>query len=705
MSLSNAYDKELDFNFLTSENNCRIINYSSQTKGCPASNILSSDRKAIWLSEGSVPQFVVIDIGSVIRKPRDYFKYFGIYCWHAYSTNPKVIEIQFSKDNRNFKSFGKYCLMLRPGTQFFEIKNSKLLELQKYRYVKILVKETYGGNRTYLNCVYLFDELSGVSAVEYEKTQFAEKDKIDDKRKRGRSESPSLFYDNKYTEEDENELQEEEILKAPIEMERSRYNKDVRNNTEMSQNTNNKNQISESDEEHFEKENLKNKKTKKFENYIKVFNNINSKNIKSMTPENKLNYSKRLGRKKYYNDNSDEESENVPNKSQIEEISNKSVFYSRENEDEFNKSKNPPRALSSNPIKRPSALISGQKISTVAKNQNITIKEKENTKKENSEYKQLESQLKDMEEHLKSMEADQMIEEYRSRENSVSNSKCMSFLNIAKDTGSISNLNTNNPFIQNKERILNTELLNSDYENLKKVECYSPISNTVSRTNPNIINNLDNLNSYIYATENEKNINNNIADNMNINQNSENNQNNMNLNQSGIETKINNIETKLNKFEEELTDLEVSFNKLVDNINKLVEGNNFNNLYQGQLNNKFNSITSNYTNNNNGNNIQTINSNTRHENDLVQLILNECSKMINEKLYSNAQMNEMMYDNNLTNQDNLSYNNINMSERRQYNTRRSSGKKSKNRLVNDYYENTSDGYYSDSLEESKIIFI
>ena len=39
------YDKETDFNFLTSENNGKIVSFSSQTKGCSASNTLNNDRK------------------------------------------------------------------------------------------------------------------------------------------------------------------------------------------------------------------------------------------------------------------------------------------------------------------------------------------------------------------------------------------------------------------------------------------------------------------------------------------------------------------------------------------------------------------------------------------------------------------------------------------------------------------------------------
>ena len=39
------YDKELDYNYLISDNNSKVHSFSSQTKECHANNILSNDRK------------------------------------------------------------------------------------------------------------------------------------------------------------------------------------------------------------------------------------------------------------------------------------------------------------------------------------------------------------------------------------------------------------------------------------------------------------------------------------------------------------------------------------------------------------------------------------------------------------------------------------------------------------------------------------
>ena len=77
-----------------------IIQSSSEMEGCPITNILESDEKTLWLSTEELPQEIIINL------KRDLFKEMpkkisaiGIYCWHAYPTNPKLIEILISKNN------------------------------------------------------------------------------------------------------------------------------------------------------------------------------------------------------------------------------------------------------------------------------------------------------------------------------------------------------------------------------------------------------------------------------------------------------------------------------------------------------------------------------------------------------------------------------------------------------------------------------
>ncbi len=88
------------------------------------------------------------------RRP-EYFGLFGIYCWHAYPTNPKLIELQFSRDMVNFNTLGKFDILQKPGVQMF---NFDKIKCENVKLLKIVIKESHGGTRTYLNNVFLLDE-------------------------------------------------------------------------------------------------------------------------------------------------------------------------------------------------------------------------------------------------------------------------------------------------------------------------------------------------------------------------------------------------------------------------------------------------------------------------------------------------------------------------------------------------------------------
>ena len=148
-----------EYNYICEENNARIISCTSESKTCYSKNILSSDKKKLWVSSTSVPQTIIIDLSNLVKKPRGYFKYFGIYCWHAYSTNPKKILLEYSeneKEKNSYKKLGLFEVNMKPGNQFFLLNNND--NIKKIKYLKIVIQETYGGNRTYLNQIFLFDD-------------------------------------------------------------------------------------------------------------------------------------------------------------------------------------------------------------------------------------------------------------------------------------------------------------------------------------------------------------------------------------------------------------------------------------------------------------------------------------------------------------------------------------------------------------------
>jgi len=45
----------LERNVLTSKSTVKVIKVTSELKGCPASNLLKSDDKALWMSEPGLP--------------------------------------------------------------------------------------------------------------------------------------------------------------------------------------------------------------------------------------------------------------------------------------------------------------------------------------------------------------------------------------------------------------------------------------------------------------------------------------------------------------------------------------------------------------------------------------------------------------------------------------------------------------------------
>lgn len=157
------------FNYAAYDNNVTIKFCSSSKQKCQAKNILSDDRKSLWVSESGVPQVIVLDLSKMKKRPRGHFQYWGIFCWHAFSTNPKKIEIEISANNLDYFSLGEYMIKMKPGMQLFSIDKKNIRTVKRVNYIKIIVKETYASNgdsRTYLNQFYLFDDTASVDISE-----------------------------------------------------------------------------------------------------------------------------------------------------------------------------------------------------------------------------------------------------------------------------------------------------------------------------------------------------------------------------------------------------------------------------------------------------------------------------------------------------------------------------------------------------------
>ena len=134
-----------------------IIKSSSQVSDCSITNVLEDNSSSIWISSEELPQEIIINLSrSFLKEFPKKLTAIGIYCWHAYPTNPKFVEILISKNNENnFISFGNFDLCLKPGRQLLQLDEENdidLLNTENNNYIiKIIIKETFGDKRTYIN--------------------------------------------------------------------------------------------------------------------------------------------------------------------------------------------------------------------------------------------------------------------------------------------------------------------------------------------------------------------------------------------------------------------------------------------------------------------------------------------------------------------------------------------------------------------------
>ncbi len=570
------------YNYISEKNNVSISFCTSQSKGCPSKNILSDNQKSIWLSEKNVPQTIIINLSRMIKSPDNYFKYFGIYCWHAYSTNPKTIQISFSENNNKYYLIGEFELNMSPSPQFFQIDNITIQKnIKKIKYLKLIIKETFGGNRTYINQIFLYDDTIDIN----------------------HNYSISNYEENL----DESDDEDNKIIKpiTPSKEVKKYYNTNPKNSMKESfKKKSKKNSDLLNDE-------LKEKKLKKIEKILKskILNNITDKKEKEtiknekeeqininkyITPENEKEEEEENYQQINLNDYLSDENSKIQSisshpRNKIYNICNLMSGNQTESEDPFktnninsnsnshystkqNKRNLTPIPKSSKPYFKSPIINDDVSIS----NRNKNDKKICFSKNENNDYKRLEDQLKQMEEQLKLLEPN-----YDMGKN-LSHSKSFSFL--PNESNRILSP-PNNPFInQNNNNTIN--------------------QNNIKTINQNNINTINHNNTNINFT-NENNQFNSISlkkgellipNNENIE-----NLNSLNTNGGIInEDRIKVLENKMNNIENEIVEMKTQFNNLSKDIQILISKKESNNI------------------NNN--------------NQLIQIVLNECEKLINLKL-------------------------------------------------------------------------
>ena len=92
---------------------------------------------------------------------------FGIYCSSSSSYNPKIIEVLYKRKNKEkYSSLGNFKLSLSFGTQILTTEEILFNNIEK---IKFVIKETYGGKQTYINNIFLYENLPNCNlSMEYQ---------------------------------------------------------------------------------------------------------------------------------------------------------------------------------------------------------------------------------------------------------------------------------------------------------------------------------------------------------------------------------------------------------------------------------------------------------------------------------------------------------------------------------------------------------
>jgi hypothetical protein len=146
-------DKKQNINYLIDINGAKVVERTSEKRGCTAENLLNSYEKRIWLSDTGLPQEVVIDITELNERP-EHFTCFGWYCWQSYNSNPSLVELWVSSNMHTWEKWGGFQGSLKGGVLYHSIPPLG----KEYRYLKVIVRDTFGASNTYINQLFLLEE-------------------------------------------------------------------------------------------------------------------------------------------------------------------------------------------------------------------------------------------------------------------------------------------------------------------------------------------------------------------------------------------------------------------------------------------------------------------------------------------------------------------------------------------------------------------
>ena len=279
------------------------------------------------------------------------------------------------------------------------------------------MKEAYGGNRTYVNQIYLFDDLSGMNNNSTSHTNKISTQYSDHRRNIPQSESESMLNNDK-SKNDSIQEEEEESVRY-FEQERSQLN------TRLNDDQNyNKDRVDYLDKDLEKKRNL-------FEEKIRNKTHKSKKNTKGNNFPNQdgEEYAVKLQKE----NNRIDENFNIQYNSKIDEEEYKKE-YNEERldslDDDVKDEKNKIFSKRYSPEKNKYFYQQFRKNSNGDYANKNHLNNKDYLK--NNDYKILENQIKDMEDHLNSMQADVQLQSFKT--DKYNHSRSFSYLNPLQES-------------------------------------------------------------------------------------------------------------------------------------------------------------------------------------------------------------------------------------------------------------------------------
>ena len=85
----------MSVNWATEELGTRLVDYSSEAKGCEARNVIIPDFSSHWLSDerSGGPHWICLNIRGINNGDEIMIRTVGWHCSHSWTTNPEEVRV------------------------------------------------------------------------------------------------------------------------------------------------------------------------------------------------------------------------------------------------------------------------------------------------------------------------------------------------------------------------------------------------------------------------------------------------------------------------------------------------------------------------------------------------------------------------------------------------------------------------------------